>query len=90
MVSHTVNYCITIQMIYLHVCTVIFWLVVYIITCLDYEILDVVSTKYAQCPIIKLDVMAIIENHLGVWGEISTHGGKIGHGFMPTITIHIS
>ena len=38
----------------------------HIITCLKDEILDVLSKKYTQCPIIKMDVMAIIEEHLGI------------------------
>ena len=59
------------------------------ITFLDYKQLYVVLTKYVQCPIIKISVMTIIEDHLGGLGRRATHGGKMGHGFMPTITIHV-
>ena len=61
MVSHPVQYCITIQILELHVWTVIVWLVMHRITCLKDEILDAVSTKYIQCPIIKMYVTAIIK-----------------------------
>ena len=66
MVSYTVHSCITIKILELHIWTVIVWLVMHRITCLEYEILDFVSTKYAQCPITKMAVMAIIEEHLGI------------------------
>ena len=46
MVSHPVHSCIAIKIIELHVCTIIFWMVVHLITRLEYEILDVVLTKY--------------------------------------------
>ena len=38
----------------------------HIITWLNDETLDVVSTKYIQWPIVKMDYMAITEKHLGV------------------------
>ena len=66
MVSHPVHYFITIQIIELRVWAVIVWLIVGKITCLEYERLDVVSTNYVRCPIIKMADMAIIEEHLGV------------------------
>ena len=66
MVPHPVHYCITIQILELHVWTVIVRLVIHRIICLKDEILDVASTKYIQCPIIKMAVMAIIEEHLGI------------------------
>ena len=66
MVYRPVCSCITIQIIELCVWSVIVWIFVHRITCLKDEILDVVSTKYIQYPIIKMDVMAIIEEHLGV------------------------
>ena len=34
--------------------------------------------------------MAMIEEHLEIYGRRETNGGKMGHGFMPTITIHIT
>ena len=61
MVSHPVNYCITIQMLELNFWTVIVWMVMHIITFLEYKRLDVVFTKYVQFPIIKMAVMATIE-----------------------------
>ena len=66
MVSHPVHFCIIIKIIELHVWTVIVWLVMHIITCIEYERPYVVSTKYIQCSIIKMDIMAIIEEHLGI------------------------
>ena len=38
----------------------------HIITCLKDERLDVVFTKYIHFPIIKMDVMAIKEEHLEI------------------------
>ena len=64
MVSHLAKYFITTQILEIHVWTVIIWLVMHITTCLKYERLDVVSTKYIHCPIIKIDIMTIIEDHL--------------------------
>ena len=90
MLSHPVHSCITIQILELCVWIVIVWLAMHIITCLKDEILDVVSKNYIQCPIIKMDAMGIIEEHLGIKGGRATHGGEMGHGFMPTITIHLS
>ena len=89
-VSHPVHSCITRQIIELHVWTVIVWLVMHRITCLEYERMDFVFTEYFQCPIIKMDVMAIIEEHLGIYVRIASHRGKMEHGFMPTIRIRIS
>ena len=66
MVSHPVNSCITIKIIELHVWTVIVWMVMHRITCLEYERLDVVFKKYVQYPIIKMAAVDIIEEHLGV------------------------
>ena len=34
-------------------------------------------------------VMSIIEEHLGIYGRRAMYGGKMGHGFMPSIDIHI-
>ena len=62
MFSHPVHYFITIQVLGLHVCAVIVCMVVHIITYLEYEILDVVSTKYVQCTIIKMGGVAILED----------------------------
>ena len=64
MVSHPVHYLITLQMLKLHVWNVIGWMVMQRTTCLKYEILDAISTKYVQCHIIKMTAMAIIEDHL--------------------------
>ena len=89
-ISHLVHYCITIQIIELSVWTVILWMVMHTIIWLDYELLDVVFTEYFQWPIIKMSGMAITVEPLGIKGRRSAHGGKIGHGFMPTTTIHIS
>ena len=61
MVSHPVKSFITIRILELHVWTIIIWLVMHSITCLVYERLDVVFTKYVQFPIIKMAVMATIE-----------------------------
>ena len=47
------------------------------------------SAMYSQCPIIKIAVMVIIKYPLIIQGRRATHGGKMGHGFMPTITIYI-
>ena len=33
-----------------------------------------------------MSVDIIIEEQLGIEGRRETHGGKIGHGFMPPIT----
>ena len=66
MMSHQVHSCIIVQVIELRAWTVIVWLVMHRITYLEYELMGVVFTKYAQCPIIKMVVMAIIEEHLGV------------------------
>ena len=66
MVSRPVHYCITIQIIELHVWTFIVWLVMHRIACLKDERLDVLYTKYIQFPIIKMAVMSIIEYHLGI------------------------
>ena len=60
MVSHPVHSCITIHIIEIHAWTVIVLLVMQRITCLEYEILDAVFTKYVQCLIMKIAVMAII------------------------------
>ena len=60
MVYHSVHSCITIQIIELHVWTGIVWLVMHIITCIEYERLYVVSIKYLQLNIIKTAVMNII------------------------------
>ena len=51
--------------------------------------MDVMSTKYAKFSIIKMAVMAIIEEHLVIYGRRSTYGGEMVHGFMPNIKIHI-
>ena len=48
-----------------------------------------VTPKDVQCPIIKTSVVDIIEEVLRVQGRRATHGGKIGHGFMPPIVIYI-
>ena len=61
MVSHPVHSCITIQILELCVWTIIVWMVMQIIACLQDERLDVVSTKYSQLPIIKMVAMAIIK-----------------------------
>ena len=61
MVSHVVNSCITKQFIEIRVWAVIVFMVMHIITWLKDEILGIVSTNYIQRPIIKLAVMAIIE-----------------------------
>ena len=66
MLYHPVHSCITIRVLEFHVWTVIIYMVMHIITCLEFEKLDVVFTKYVQCPIIKMAVMAIIEEHLGI------------------------
>ena len=66
MVPHPVHSCTTIKSLELHIWTIITWLVMHIITCLKYERLDVVSTKYIKYPIIKMASMAIIEEHLGL------------------------
>ena len=34
-------------------------------------------------------VMSIIEEHLGIYRRTAMYGGKMGHGFMPSIDIHI-
>ena len=86
MLSRPVCSYITIQIVELHVWTVIVWMVMHRITCLKNERLDFVSTEYILCHIIKVDVVAIIEDHLGIYGRRATHGGKMVHGFMPTIT----
>ena len=65
MVSCPVHYCITIQIIELHVWTIIIWLVMHRITCLKDERLDVGSTKYIKWPIIKMSAMDTIEEQLG-------------------------
>ena len=52
--------------------------------------MDVLTPKYFQSPIIKLDVVAIIEYQLGVEGRKETQRGKMGHIFIPAIVIHIS
>ena len=88
-VSHPVHYCITIQILEIHVWTVSVWLLMHRITCLKDEILDVVSAKYIQYPIINMADMVIIEYHLGIQGRIVTHEGIMGHGFMLTTTMHI-
>ena len=90
MVSHTVCYLITIQMIEINIWIVIFFMVMHRITCFKDERPDVVSKKYIQCPTINMYAMAIIEEHSGVYGIRATYGGKMGHGFMPTINIHTS
>ena len=61
MVSHPVNFFIAIQMLELNFWTLIVWMVMHIITCLEYKRLDVVFTKYVQFPIIKMAVMVTIE-----------------------------
>ena len=66
MMSHPVHSCIAIHILELRVWTVIVWIVMHIIICLEYELLDVVFTKYVQLPIIKFSIMAIIEVHLGI------------------------
>ena len=66
MLSRTVHSCINIHILELHFWTVIIWLVMHIITCLEYEQLGVLFMKYVQFPIIKITFMAIIEEHLGV------------------------
>ena len=66
MVSRPVHSCITIKILDLCVLTIIVWIVMHKITCLKDEILDILYTKYIQCPIIKIAAVSIIENHLGV------------------------
>ena len=66
MVSHPVHSYITINIFELRFWTVIFCLVMYRITCFEYERLDVVFKKYVQFPIIKMATMAIIEEQLGI------------------------
>ena len=78
MVSRPLHYCITIQILELHVWTVTVWMVMHKITCLDDERPYVMFTKYTQRPIITIAVMAIIEEHLGILGRRATHGGKNG------------
>ena len=81
MLYHIFNYFITINITELHVWTVIIWLVMHRITCLDYEWLDVVFTKYVQCPILSphRDLKAL---------EISTNdlqdheSQRVGHGYL--------
>ena len=90
MVYHTVHYCINIQIIELRIWVIIVWLFMQIITCLMDEILDVVSMNYIQCPIVKMAVIGTIEEHLVICGRRATHGGEMGHIFMPNIMIHIS
>ena len=66
MVSHPVHSCMTIQILDIHVWNVIVWLVMHRIIFLKYERPDVASTKYIQRPIIKMAVVEIIEDHLGM------------------------
>ena len=74
MVFYPVHSYVIIQILELHVWNIVVWLVVHRITYLKDERLDIVSTKYIQCPIIKMAAMAIIEEHLGIQGIIATHG----------------
>ena len=60
MLYHPVHYCITIHILELHVWTVIIWLVMYRITCIEYEQLDAVFAKYVQFHIIKMAAISII------------------------------
>ena len=68
MLSHPVHPYGTIKILDLHVWTVIVWMVTHRLACLEYERLDSVFKKYAQCPIIKMAVMDIIEERLGGLG----------------------
>ena len=65
-VSRPVHSCISMTNIELRVWTFIVWMVIHRTTFLDYEIMDVVSTKYVQFPIINMASVAIIEEHLGI------------------------
>ena len=58
--SRPVHSFISIKIIEICVGTFIVWMVMHRITFLDHEILDVVSTKYVQLPIIKMAYVAII------------------------------
>ena len=49
-----------------------------------------VHLKDADFPVINIDSVAIILNHLGVEVRRSTHGGEIRHGFDPPIENHMA
>ena len=55
--------CITIQILEICVWKIVILMVMYMIYFLNDKILDVVSTQYIKCPIIKMDFMAIVEEH---------------------------
>ena len=66
MVSHPFHSCISIKYFELHVWTDIVWMVMNRIIFLKYERLDIASTKYIQRPIIKMDLVHVIEEHLSI------------------------
>ena len=89
MVPCTIHSCITIQIIELQVWTIIVFLFMHRVTLLQYERLGMMTPKDIQCSIIKMAVMAIVEQHLGIQGRRAMYGGEMGHVFMSPIAIHI-
>ena len=90
MISHTVHYFITMKILELQVWTIVVWMIMLRVTCIQDERIYLVKPNNIQRPIIKMSVMAIIEEHLGIECIIEKPGGKMGHGFKPATAIHIT
>ena len=65
-------------------------MIMYGVTYSKDEILDVVTLKDVQRPVIKMTAMSISEDYLDYEGRISTHRGEICHEFGPSLAIHIT
>ena len=52
--------------------------------------LDVVTSKGNDLPVVKISITTIIEDQLGIYGRRSTQGGEIGHGFDPSVSMNMS
>ena len=90
MLSLPFQFCYAVISLQIQVGSVIIWLVVGGVACLEGKWVDVVLFKKMCGPIIKLAVMASKEEDLGVDLDISTGPTEETHCLHPAIPVHIS
>ena len=90
MLSLPFRFCYAVISLQLEVETIIIWLVIGGVTCLQDKWGDVVGLNNMCGPIIEVAVMAVKEEDLGVHLARSTCAIKENHCLHPSIPIHIS